>query len=116
MKPVKSKEITGKQGVTAMKSFIVATMLVVLAAMPDSVLAEAPDLARLSYVKGSVQIYTDDTGEWVPASINTPLLEGDRLWAPAGARAEVHMQGGLFMRLDARSAYDILALRDDSYQ
>ncbi len=91
-------------------------VLAFLLLMPLTAFGVDLELARLSYISGNVQIYTDDTKEWVPASINLPLLEGDRLWTPRNARAEIQILGGLFVRLDARSSYDILALHEDSYQ
>lgn len=102
----------------ASRQIYAALVILALSAFIPSVAVGAaePGLARLSYLRGNVQIYTDDTREWVPAAINTPLLEGDRLWAPPGARSEIQLEGGLFVRLDSRSAFDILALQENSYQ
>ena len=45
-----------------------------------------------------------------------PLREGDRLWVPEGARSEVQLQGGVYIRLGAASGLDILALQEEFYQ
>lgn len=72
--------------------------------------------ARLSLIKGDVQVYTSDAADWVPASVNMPLAEGDRLWVPEGGRAEIHIQGGVYIRLGSATSFDILAWQDESYQ
>lgn len=72
--------------------------------------------ARLSLVAGDVQILTEDTNEWVPAAVNMPLAEGDRLWSPDGSRAEIQVRGGVQVRVDARTALDIVDLGRESFQ
>jgi hypothetical protein len=72
--------------------------------------------ARFSLIKGDVQVFTEDTQEWVAATVNFPLKEGDRIWVPAEARSEVHIQGGVYLRLDSQSALDILNLDEESFQ
>ena len=71
---------------------------------------------RLSLVEGDVQIRTEDTSEWVPAIINMPLRDGDSIWVPEGARAEIQARNGTEVRLDERSSLDILTVDNDSLQ
>jgi len=71
---------------------------------------------RISLIEGDVQIHTEDTGDWVPASINMPLKDGDRIWVPEEGRAELRLRDGTTLRLDERSGLDILTLEQDSYQ
>ena len=91
-------------------------VVAVLMLFPVASFAAEPGSARLSLITGDVQIYTNDTQDWVAASINMPLLEGDRIWVPEGGRAEVHVQGGVYIRLGAATAFDILALQEESFQ
>ncbi len=87
--------------------------------LPGGAFAAELGSARISLISGDVQIYTADTQDWVPAAINTPILEGDRLWVlwvPEGARAEVQVQGGVYIRLGAATSFDILALQEESFQ
>ena len=65
---------------------------------------------RVSLIEGDVQINTEDTGDWVPASINMPLKDGDRIWVPEGGRAELQLRDGTALRLDEKTALDILSL------
>jgi hypothetical protein len=71
---------------------------------------------RISLIEGDVQVRTEDTGEWVPASINMPLTDGDRLWVPEEGRTELQLRDGSFLRLDEHSALEILTVEKDSFQ
>jgi len=71
---------------------------------------------RTSLLDGDVQIKTEDSDDWVPASINMPLEEGDRLWVPEGGRAELELRDGTHLRLGQESALEILNLDRDSFQ
>jgi hypothetical protein len=71
---------------------------------------------RISLIAGDVQIRTEDTEDWVPASINMPLREGDRIWVPEGGKTELQLRDGTYLRLDQRSALEILTLDKDSSQ
>jgi hypothetical protein len=72
--------------------------------------------ARLSYLKGDVQVFSEEADDWVPAAINTPLGEDDRIWVPEGGRAEINLRGGVYLRLDEQTGLDIVALEDDDWQ
>jgi ferric-dicitrate binding protein FerR (iron transport regulator) len=76
----------------------------------------ALDIMRVSLLEGEVQIFTEETGEWVPASINMPIQEGDRVWAADGGRVELNFKDGTYLRLDQKSAVEILNLEKNSYQ
>ncbi len=69
-----------------------------------------------SLVEGDVQIITSDASDWVPASINMPLREGDRIWVPGGGRLELYRQDGTVMRLDENTSLDLLATEAESLQ
>jgi hypothetical protein len=71
---------------------------------------------RIHLIEGDVQIRTADTGEWVPASINMPLEDGDQIWVPEGGRTELQLMDGTFLRLDETSALEILTIDRDSFQ
>ena len=76
----------------------------------------ALDIMRVSLLEGEVQIYTEETGEWVPASINMPIKEGDRVWAADRGRVELNFKDGTYLRLDQKSALEVLNVENDSYQ
>jgi Family of unknown function (DUF6600)/FecR protein len=71
---------------------------------------------RISLISGDVQIRSEDTEDWVPASINMPLRQGDRLWVPEGGKSELQLRDGTSLRVDQQSALEILTLDKDSSQ
>jgi Family of unknown function (DUF6600)/FecR protein len=105
-----------KKARSTMKRFMMI-FLISLVLFPP-VCSSASDLGgmRFSFIRGDVQIRTEDTGDWVPASINMPLREGDRIWVPEEGIAEIQTKDGSYLRLADRSALEILTLDRDSYQ
>ena len=98
-----------------MKKFKWMAFFFILMLLPISSYA-ALDIMSVSLLEGEVQIYTEETGEWVPASINMPIKEGDRIWAADRGRVELHFKDGTYLRLDQESAMEVLNLERDSYQ
>jgi len=91
-----------------MKKLILAFVLLLLTAPVCSIAAViAP--ARIRLADGDVMFRTPDSGEWLPASINTPLDEGDAAWCPDGARAEIQLSDGTLVRLDGGTQLHFLA-------
>ena len=91
-------------------------ILIVLAAtliIPTFSQAAVLSPARVQMVDGDVLFRTPDTKEWLPASVNTPLDEGDAIWAPAGSRAELQLGDGTVVRLTGGSQLDIIAIEED---
>ena len=70
----------------------------------------------LRFIEGDVQIKTEDTGEWVPAAANTPLLAGDRIWVPQEGRAEILMKDGTVVRLGEASLLEISVVEKEGVQ
>lgn len=66
--------------------------------------AQDPDdqqrgVARVSVVNGDVSVQRGDSGDWVAATINAPLMTGDRIATGANSRAEVQFDGSNLLRL-----------------
>ncbi len=93
-----------------MKYLKIMVIAVAGALIPALSWASLNGSARISLIEGDALIRTQDSEEWLPASINTPLNEGDSIWSPAGSRVEIQLQNGSLIRLDRESALDILAL------
>ena len=90
------------------------TMLVGLVVFALSGLAGADPpsrVARLGYTAGAVSFSPAGENDWLQATINRPLTTGDRLWADAGARAEVQI-GGAVIRMGAGTSVSLLNLDD----
>lgn len=99
-----------------MKIKIITLAFLSLAVFCSQAFSADLGLVRMGIVQGDVQVYNEDVRDWVPAAINTPLTQGDRVWVPEGSRSELQILGGLFLRLDAYTAFDILSLESNSYQ
>src|SRR3989449_99753 len=72
-------------------------------------------VGRLSFVGGSVSFRPGDVDDWVAATVNYPLHDGDHLWTDSDARAEITV-GSTAFRLAPLSAFGFLALDDRTAQ
>jgi hypothetical protein len=72
-------------------------------------------VARLGYAHGSVSFQPGGTDEWVDARINRPMTTGDRLWADAGALAEMNT-GSAYIRIGSNTGFSFLNLSDEATQ
>ncbi|HSQ77873.1 MAG TPA: FecR family protein, partial [Nitrospirota bacterium] len=92
------------------------TILLGVLLLPAMVFADDLGLMRLSFIEGDVQALVKDTTDWTDAAINLPLSEGDRLWVPDDGRAELQIEGGVYVRGSGNTALDILTINRDSAQ
>lgn len=70
----------------------------------------------LKHVEGDVQVMTEETTDWVPASMNLPIREGDRLWVPDGGRAELKLQNGTVIRIGEETSLEVLLADPEVFQ
>ena len=68
-------------------------------------------VARLGYMTGAVSFSPAGENDWVQAAVNRPLTTGDRVWADAGARAEIQIAGAM-IRINGGTGLSILNLDD----
>jgi hypothetical protein len=80
----------------------------------SSISAE-PELGggRIGLVQGQVLIQTKDAEEWVDASVNFPIADGDRIMTEQDGRVELQFQNGTCVRVGEESQVDIMALNFD---
>lgn len=88
-------------------------ILIAILAIPSFVMAGIIGPSRVQLVDGEVMFRTPFDEEWLPASVNTPLDEGDAIWAPAGSRTEVQLADGTVVRLDGGSQLDVIATEEN---
>ncbi|MBZ5554693.1 MAG: FecR domain-containing protein [Acidobacteriia bacterium] len=69
---------------------------------------------RLSLVEGDVSLQHGPNDEWLDATINAPLLVGDRLWVGAQGRAEIEFDDGSYVRLASNSVFEVQQLDQSS--
>src|SRR5512133_2224380 len=102
---------------STLRKFIITLLLGTLAlTLSGWTLADPPSrVARLAYASGSLSFSPAGESDWVRATLNRPLIAGDRLWTDADARAELQL-GGTAMRLGPYTSVRLLNLTDQSAQ
>jgi hypothetical protein len=78
--------------------------------------AEFLGAMRVQLVVGDVQVKIAETGEWAPASVNMPLVEGDELWVPDGSLSAIQTDTGADIRLDGNTSVQVLRVDRNSFQ
>jgi hypothetical protein len=68
-------------------------------------------VARLGYTTGTVSFSPAGDNDWVLATMNRPLITGDRLWVDARARAELQV-GSAVIRMSGSTSVTLLNLED----
>jgi hypothetical protein len=96
------------------------TLVAGLAALlpPAAAQSEEPGkgVARISLIQGDVSVRRGDSGDWVAAAINAPLLAEDRVLTGAASRAEVQFDYYHRIRLAADSEIRLTQLEYRLYQ
>ncbi len=105
-----------QKGGPKMKTLKLMILISLLIFLPGYGFSYSLENLRISLIDGDVQINTEDTGDWVPASINMPLRDGDRVWVPEQGRTELELIEGTLLRLDQESALEILTVEKNSSQ
>lgn len=72
-------------------------------------------VARISLLNGDVSVRRGDSGDWVAAAINVPLLAEDRVMTAPGARAEVQLDFFNRIRLAEDTEIRLAQLDDRVY-
>lgn len=89
---------------------------IALFAIASVVHADPPSrVARLAYSTGPVGFSPAGEEEWVEATLNRPLVTGDRLWSDNGARVELSI-GTAAIRLGSTTSVTLLNLDDNVAQ
>lgn len=97
--------------------FSVTTIAAVRDSNPasDEVYDEADEetarVVRISFLRGKSWIQRAGAIEWEQATLNLPLVEGDRLATSADARLELQLDRDNFIRLDHDATLAIVTLR-----
>ncbi len=69
-----------------------------------------PGAARISFIQGDVQTQHSDSGDWVAATVNTPVVSGDHVSTGNGARAEIQLDHANILRLSDQSVANVVSL------
>ncbi|HBY64519.1 MAG TPA: hypothetical protein DEH78_32260, partial [Solibacterales bacterium] len=89
---------------------------------PGQVRADVDDgqpgrgVARVSVMNGDVSVRRGDSGDWVAAALNAPLVVGDRLYTGPGSRAELQLDWANMIRLASDTEVRLTELEHRRYQ
>ncbi|MGO8732644.1 MAG: DUF6600 domain-containing protein [Terriglobia bacterium] len=75
-----------------------------------------PGAARISVVNGEVSSMRGDSGEWVAAIVNAPVMGGDNVATAARSRAEVQLDFANVLRMDQNADVKIADLTQKHIQ
>ena len=82
--------------------------------------AATPDLdrtpPRLSFTDGEVSFWRTGAADWSPAQVNTPLGEGDQLYAGDNANLEIQIGSRAFVRAGEETQLGLTNLEPDFVQ
>lgn len=74
-----------------------------------------PNAARLSFIDGTVTFSPAGSEDWVNATLNRPLVSGDRLWNDAGAKSELQYNDSA-IRMGENTSINALNLANKTAQ
>jgi hypothetical protein len=100
------------------KVLLIAASILLVFAFTVFAETDPPDrVARLNLIDGSVSFLPSggDKDDWVSAVPNRPLTTGDRLWADANSRSELHL-GSTAIRMDSNTGISFLNLDSTNTQ
>lgn len=73
-------------------------------------------VGRLSIINGQVSVRRGDSGEWVAAVVNAPVMVEDRIATGPGSRAEVQFDSANMVRLGANAEVRLADLTYNRYE
>ncbi len=76
----------------------------------------APGVARVSFIHGNVSSQRGDNGEWVAATVNTPISVGDRVSTGPNSRAELQLDAADALRLSDNATAKVAGISRENIQ
>lgn len=73
-------------------------------------------VARITFIEGDVSFLRAGTDEWTSVAENLPLFTGDQVYTGRGARAEIQLSRGNYIRLSEHTALTITELAHTAAQ
>ncbi|MFN3323233.1 MAG: DUF6600 domain-containing protein [Bryobacteraceae bacterium] len=73
-------------------------------------------VARISVIDGDVSVRRGDSGEWIAAAVNAPLVVDDRILTGPGSRAEVQFDYANMIRIGRDAEIRLSELEHRRYQ
>ncbi len=93
-----------------------APLLLLVAAAPLAAEEPGRGVARVSLINGDVTQRRGDSGDWIAAAVNAPLVTGDRVATGRASRAEVQFDYSNFLRLAENTEVRLADIEGGDYQ
>ncbi|MDA1237115.1 MAG: FecR domain-containing protein, partial [Acidobacteria bacterium] len=104
---------------TILTTFVLGAMVGFMspvAAQQETEAGPALGVARISLTNGDVSTRRGDAGDWVAATVNAPVVEGDTLATGSGSRAEIQLDYSNLVRLDAETEIKLTNLGERNFR
>jgi hypothetical protein len=75
-----------------------------------------PGVARVSFIHGDVSAQRGDDGDWVAVTLNTPVVEGDRVATGQKSRAELQLDWADILRMSDSATAKVASLNRTNIQ
>jgi Family of unknown function (DUF6600)/FecR protein len=75
-----------------------------------------PGVARVSFIHGDVSSQRGDNGDWVAVTLNTPVVEGDRVATGQKSRAELQLDWADILRMSDNATAKVASLSRTNIQ
>ncbi len=100
---------------------VVGILMAAVVVWPSAALADDGEdpgrgVARISVVNGDVSVRRGDSGDWVAAAVNAPLVVEDTIATGPNSRAEVQFDYANVLRLSSDSEARLSELEHRRYQ
>ncbi|MFB3778102.1 MAG: DUF6600 domain-containing protein [Bryobacteraceae bacterium] len=97
---------------TAWKLMVAALMVAAVALAQEDT---GRGVARISLMNGDVSVRRGDSGDWVAAALNAPLVVEDSLLTGSGSRAELQFDWANMIRLSSETEVKLADLETNRY-
>ena len=96
-------------------SLISSLLISLLSIFNLSIASDEPDLGggRISLLQGQVLLQTKEEKDWTEASVNFPVMGGDRILTERDGRAEIQFMNETYVRIGEASQMEIFDLYFD---
>ena len=102
------------QGVVLLVLFLISGVGSSLANDIDDYVPEVTDrVARISFIRGDVQIRRLDNTDWERAVLNLPIVEGDEIVTDGTSRVEIQFNVYTHLRVSENTQLKIVTLKDE---
>ncbi|HEV2522561.1 MAG TPA: DUF6600 domain-containing protein [Candidatus Acidoferrales bacterium] len=75
-----------------------------------------PGAARISYIHGDVSTQHSDSSDWIAATLNTPVVNGDHVSTSQDARVEIQLDHANILRMSGQTTANVANLARNQVQ